>query len=270
MIAAETVTVRAGDRALLDRVSVEARCGEVLAILGPNGAGKSTLLRALSGEREPDAGRVCMGGRRLSAWTLVERARVRAVVPQESALAFPLSVLDVVLMGRTPHVQRRETVHDEHVGWLALQAVGLSTFATRRYPTLSGGEKQRVHLARALAQIWDARGERYLLLDEPTSGLDIAHQHEALSLLRRLAHDLSRTAVAVVLHDLNLAAQYADRILLMRGGQAVACGSPTVVLTEENLRRILGVEAVIVPHPRAALPLVVPLSGNALAMEKIE
>ncbi len=270
MIAAESVTVRARAKVLVDRVSVEARCGEVLAILGPNGAGKSTLLRTLSGERQPDGGRVRMRGRLLSDWRLRERARVRAVVAQESVLAFPFRVLDVVLMGRTPRVERSDSAHDEHIAWLALQAVGLGTFAARSYPTLSGGERQRVHLARALAQIWDASSERYLLLDEPTSGLDIAHQHEAMALVRRLAHDLARTAVAVVLHDLNLAAQYADRILLLRGGHAVATGTPSAVLTADNLRHTFGVEAEIVPHPRAAMPLVVPISPTALPMEQIE
>jgi iron complex transport system ATP-binding protein len=135
------VTVRAGGRALLDDVSVEAQRGEVLVIVGPNGAGKTTLLKVLTGERTPDVGDVRMAGRALSDWPLRQRARIRAVVSQESMLEFPFSVLDVVLMGRTPHVEGAERPRDERIAEQALDAVGLLSFAERSYPTLSGGER---------------------------------------------------------------------------------------------------------------------------------
>jgi len=254
------VTVRAGGRALLDDVSVEAQGGEVLVIVGPNGAGKTTLLKVLTGERTPDGGDVRMAGRALSDWPLRQRARMRAVVSQESLLEFPFSVIDVVLMGRTPHVDGAERPRDERIAEQALYAVGLLSFAERSYPTLSGGERQRVHLARALAQIWEPTEPRYLLLDEPTSSLDIAHQHEALTLARRFARE--NGVVVAVLHDLNLAAQYGDRLLLLKEGSTIALGTPSAVLTETNIRRAFGIESVVVAHPRLPVPLVVSLADS--------
>lgn len=262
MLSAHGITVRVGARRLLDDISLDVAGGEVVAVVGPNGAGKTTLLRVLSGERRPDAGEVTMAGRSLEKWSLRERARMRAVVSQESVLEFPFTVFDVVLMGRTPHVHRSEDSVDEDVVWRALGRLELMELAHRWYPTLSGGERQRVQLARALAQLGEAPpgGSQYLLLDEPTSSLDIAHQHEAL----RLARDLAKkdTVVVAVLHDLNLAAQYADRLLLLKGGRGIAAGEPEVVLTPANLRAAFDVESVVLPHPRLGVPLVVHVAQN--------
>jgi iron complex transport system ATP-binding protein len=254
---------------LLEGVSLEVRRGEVVAIVGPNGAGKSTLRRALCGEVELSGGEVRMSGRTLAEWTALERARVRAVMPQESTLAFPFTAFEVALMGRLPHLRGAEGARDYEIAFLALEAVEARHLAERLYPTLSGGEKQRVQLARVLAQIWeptssDERGgkgagerERFLLLDEPTSNLDLAHQHSTLAVARRLAFE--GVGVLVVLHDLNLAAQYGDRIVMLKDGGIAYTGRPHEVLTREAIREVFGVEAVVTAHPSVDCPLVVPI-----------
>jgi iron complex transport system ATP-binding protein len=257
MMTVESVTVRVSSRVLLDDVSFEAKAGEVVAVVGPNGAGKTTLVRVLSGERIPDRGRVLMAGRSLADWSVRERARVRAVVSQESTLEFPFRAIEVVLMGRTPHVARSESRDDHRIAWAALEAVDLADRAHQSYDTMSGGERQRTHLARALAQIWDAPAERCLLLDEPTSSLDIAHQHETLELARSFSRE--RCAVVAVLHDLHLAAEYADRIVLLKTGCVIAQGSAAAVFTEDHVRDAFGIESTLVAHPRLAVPLVVPI-----------
>jgi iron complex transport system ATP-binding protein len=257
VIAAESVTVRAGGKLLLDAVSFEAKAGELVAVVGPNGAGKTTLVRVLSGARSSDGGRVVMGGRALSEWPLRERARARAVVSQEHTLEFPFRAIEVVLMGRTPHVERSESETDRRIAWEALEAVDMSERAYQSYDTLSGGERQRTHFARALAQIWDAAHERCLLLDEPTASLDIAHQHETLAFARGLSRQ--RCAVIAVLHDLHLAAEYADRVVLLAGGRVIAQGTPSHVFTEEHVRAAFGVDCTVVRHPRLDVPLVVPI-----------
>ena len=167
MIQLTDITVQIGDATLVEGVSAGIRPGQLTAVVGPNGAGKTTLLRVASGELAPSAGTVQMDGQALDALPPRDQARRRAVLPQQSHLPFAFSVLEVVLMGRTPHLQGAESTRDWQIAEAALETVGMSAFATRAFPTLSGGEQQRVHLARALAQIWTppATGERYLLLD---------------------------------------------------------------------------------------------------------
>jgi iron complex transport system ATP-binding protein len=167
MLAARRVSVRAGGATLLDGVSLAVRPGEILCVIGPNGAGKSTLLKVLCGDLGAAAGEVRMNGRPLRDWSLRERAKTRAVLPQETALGFPLPVFEVVLMGRSPHLRGVESAHDRDIAREALRLVEADHLARRAYTTLSGGERQRVQLARVLAQIWeagDARSTRYLLL----------------------------------------------------------------------------------------------------------
>ncbi|MEW5967326.1 MAG: heme ABC transporter ATP-binding protein [Pseudomonadota bacterium] len=235
MIYASHIRVARGGRNLLDDVSLSARAGEVLAILGPNGAGKSTLLKVMAGEFAPDAGEVALGGRRLRNWLPVELARVRAVMRQDTHLEFAFTAREVVMMGRYPHCERHTTARDWDIVDDALAAADAGHLAARPYPRLSGGEKARVQFARALAQVWPGDTEaRLLFLDEPTAALDITHQHSLLV----LARDLSRAhcfAVIAVLHDLNLAARYADRIALLDQGRVAALGTPAEVLTPEQL-----------------------------------
>ena len=264
MIALGDVTVRMGAATLLERVTTEVRSSQVTAVVGANGAGKTTLLRVACGELAPTEGGVQMDGVPLAALGAREQARRRAVLPQQSRLGFSFPVLEVVLMGRTPHLDgRAETARDGHIARAALEAVGMTDFAERSYPTLSGGEQQRVHLARALAQIWeppapDAPGEsnRYLLLDEPTASLDLQHQHGVLAVARRFAAE--GVGVLAVLHDLNLAAQYADHLVVLAGGQARAQGTPTEVLTPEIIQSAFGVPVLVQPHPCRVCPLVIP------------
>lgn len=234
------VTVRRGGRAILDGVSCAFHRGRFTAILGPNGAGKSTLLRILSAELKPDEGVVAFDERSLGEWSPADLARRRAVLPQESALNFPFRAGEVVMLGRMPHSPRGETARDREIVREALQQVDMLHAINRIYTTLSGGEKQRVHLARALAQIWEDQGSsRTLLLDEPTSSLDPSHQHSTLALARGLAD--SGVTVISILHDINLALAYADDVLLIRNGRVAAAGPVDATLTETLIHEVFGV-----------------------------
>ena len=239
-----------GGVTLLDDLSLAVGPGELVALLGPNGSGKTSLLRALCGELPPAAGDVLLEGRSLSAWAPRERATRLGVLPQASRLAFPFTALQVALLGRTPHVERRESRRDHAVAREALHRAGVASLAARDYLRLSGGEQQCVQLARVLAQVWDApaQGGRYLLLDEPTASLDLRLQHALLALLQQLAAE--GFGVLVALHDLNLAAQYAGRVALLRAGRLAADGAPSQVLTAERIRRIWGVDASAGRDPR--------------------
>ena len=265
MLRCERVWVNRGGRSVLRDVTVELPVGSVVAVIGPNGAGKSTLLRTLAGELHPIRGEVTMAGRPLSAWTLRERAQRRAVLPQESALAFPFSCLEVALMGRTPHHRADADPHqrldDQLIARAALELVGLGGRLQDSYHTLSGGQRQLVHLARILAQIWEpaADGQRYLLLDEPTASLDLQYQHLVLSRARWLSRQ--RAAVLAVLHDVNLAAQYADQLILLKDGAVVACGTPAQVLRPALIREVFGIAVTVVGS--ATQPLIVPLIAEA-------
>lgn len=248
---------RVSGRDLLQSVTFGLGGGELLAVLGRNGAGKSTLLRHLTGELGKRG--VQLFGQPLREHAPADLARRRAALPQQTPLTFAYEVLDVVLLGRIPH-GRRETGEDREVARAALAQVGLPGFEHRNILTLSGGEQQRVHLARVLAQLWadpatPGPPPRVLLLDEPTSSLDLAHQHATL----RLARDLCAQGVGViaVLHDLNLAAQYADRILLLSGGRVTALGTPEEVLTPELIEDAYGHRVAVTPHPCLKCPLVV-------------
>lgn len=258
LIEAKNISVEIHSRRILEDVSLQLKCGEILAVLGPNGAGKSTLRKILCGDLEPSGGEVSMNGKSLAGWSLPERAKIRAVLPQDSSLNFPFTVLEVVLMGRAPHLSGAESEKDYEIARAALRAVEELDLEDRIYPTLSGGERQRVQLARVLAQIWEADGDepRYLLLDEPTANLDLAHQHGALKIARRFA--LENAAVLVILHDLNLAAQYADRIMLMKAGKIVAEGKPKEIFTEKIIRETFDLPISIIEHPQLKFPLIIP------------
>ena len=256
MLALEDATVRIGRATLLDGLSLEVAPGEVVAVVGPNGAGKTTALRLLAGETAPSSGRAVLDGRPFDLEDGL--ARRRAVLPQKSALAFGFSALDVVMLGRTPH--RSTRAEDRAAASRSMHAAGVAGLAGRRYPSLSGGEQQRVHLARALAQLDGTEGPRYLLLDEPTSALDLAHQHAVLRVARRQAAD--GVGVLAVLHDLNLAAQYADRIAVLAGGRLVAVGTADAVLTPSVVRCAFGISVVVTRNPCAACPMVVPTADD--------
>lgn len=260
VIEARDVVLRLGGRTLLSRVSLHARPGEVHVLLGPNGAGKSTLLRTLSGELLPDAGEVHLAGASLQRWTPRERARLRALLPQENTVCFGFTALEVTLLGRFPHHDGFPGRRDERIVMQALSRVDAAHLVHRVYPSLSGGERARVQLARTLAQIWEPwQGHpRCMLLDEPIASLDVVHQHQTLGLIRALARG-EGIAVIAVLHDLNLAVQYADRVTLLNGGAVHASGPTREVVTPAALRECFGLEARLVQPPEASHPLVLPL-----------
>ncbi|UTW09226.1 heme ABC transporter ATP-binding protein [Pseudomonas benzenivorans] len=253
MLRAQNLAVRRGSRTVLQGIDLELRPGEVLGVLGPNGAGKSTLLGALCGELPADNGRVWLDRRGLDDWPGDERARRLAVLPQSSTLNFAFRVEEVVAMGRLPHASGR--LRDAQVVAEALRAADAEHLVGRSYLALSGGERQRVHLARVLAQLWPGGAGQSLLLDEPTSMLDPLHQHTTLQATRRFAEQGG--AVLVILHDLNLAARYCDRLLLLAGGRAHVQGTPEQVLRAEPLQAVFGLEVLVQRHPERGHPLIV-------------
>ena len=245
-------------------LSLEVPAGATTAVLGPNGSGKSTLLRLLLGVLRPSGGSVEFGGRPLGGWGREALAREVGVVPQGEEAAFPMSVRELVAMGRYPHLGpwRRERDTDRRAVEEAMRRCDVLDLAARAVPTLSGGERQRARLARALAQ-----EAATLALDEPTAALDVAHEMAMFELLR----DLGRAGKTVLLvtHSLNLAARYADRLVLLDGGRLAAEGSPAQVLTRETVERVYGWPVEVVPHPGpgpdAGAPQVVPLAGDQCA-----
>jgi iron complex transport system ATP-binding protein len=235
---------------LIKNVSLQIASGEMVAIIGPNGAGKSTLLRLLTGYLPPSDGQCQLLGKNLKSWQPQALARTRAVMRQYSNLAFPFSVSEVIQMGRAPYgaAQKRQALEE------VMAQTDCLSLAQRDYRALSGGEQQRVQLARVLAQLWQPQPTpRWLFLDEPTSALDLYHQQHTLRLLRQLTNQ-QPLAVCCVLHDLNLAALYADRILLLAQGELVACGTPEEVLNAETLTRWYQADLGISRHPETALP----------------
>jgi iron complex transport system ATP-binding protein len=237
-----SVTVELGGRAVVDGVDAVVGEGEWLALIGPNGAGKTTLLRALA-RLVPFSGEIAVRGRLVTELARTELARTVAVVPQEPSTPPWMTVAEYVLLGRTPHLGplAKEGARDRDAAARALSRLDLLPFAERRLGTLSGGEKQRVVVARALAQ-----EAPIVLLDEPTAALDIGHQQQALDLLDGLREETGLTLVAAM-HDLTLAAQYADRMLLLDAGRVVADGLPLEVLTETTIATHYGAAVDVVP-----------------------
>lgn len=250
---AEAVAVRValGRRTVLDGVDLAVRAGEVLALVGPNGAGKSTLLAALAGDLAPAGGEVRIGGRPAGSWAAGELALRRAVLPQEAALSFPFPVAEVVRMGRAPWAGTVREAEDEAAVAQALAVTETAGFAGRPFPALSGGERARAALARVLAQ-----RTGLLLLDEPTAALDLRHQELVLRVCRERA--AAGVAVVVVLHDLGLAAAYADRVAVLHGGRIAAAGAPAEVFGGELLSRVYRQPVEVFPHPRTGAPVVLP------------
>jgi iron complex transport system ATP-binding protein len=240
---------------VLDDVSLSVERGATVGILGPNGSGKTTLLKMLAGVLRPDAGVVRLGGTAIGAMRRAAVARRIAVVPQETHPAFEYTVLEMVLMGRYPHMRAFEIEgpDDLRLAREALAATGTAGLESQSFETLSGGEKQRVVIAAALAQSADV-----LLLDEPTASLDLAYQLEIAALIGRLNRERGCTLVLST-HDLNLAAAVCDRLVLIRDGRTVASGCTADVLTPENIRRTFDVEAEVSRHHAAGHLVVVPL-----------
>jgi iron complex transport system ATP-binding protein len=241
MLKMRNVSFSAGKAQLLRDVSLDAAAGEVLAVVGPNGAGKSTLLRLLAGELSPTNGEVLIDGKPLKSYGAAALALKRAVLPQQTILTFAFSALEVVLMGRNPHLKDGwPNKDDEQIAQRAMEHTETTSFAPRKFPSLSGGEQARVTLARVLAQ-----EAPLLLLDEPTSSLDVRHQEQVMATARRLA--VAGACVLVILHDLNLAAAYAHRIAVLHQGSLVACDVPAAVLQPELLKEVFECDFDVLP-----------------------
>jgi iron complex transport system ATP-binding protein len=260
MLRIENLFVSYGPRRVLHDVSLQVNSGEVTALIGPNGAGKSTLVRAVSGVIPLDGGTIRTNGDNLAVMPPMQRARYLAVVPQAVSLPPAFTVWETVLMGRTPYLNflGQTSASDEDMVRRALQRVEALDLAERRVGELSGGEQQRVLLARALAQ-----STPILLLDEPTAHLDLQHQVSLMEMVRQLAHRDPLTgagglAVLAALHDLNLAARYADRVALLVAGEIKAAGTPRQVLTPELISAAYHLPVQVVPHPFADALLVLP------------
>lgn len=251
-LVAEGLSYRAAGRTVVYDVSLSLAPGELVALIGPNGAGKSTLLRLLTGFLRPDAGRCLLDGKALETWSTQALSRQRAVMRQQTQLGFDWPVEAVIGMGRSPWTAQPEAQIVSEV----MQLTGCQPLAGRQYGALSGGEQQRVQLARALAQLWcDGAPRGWLFLDEPTSALDLYHQQHLLRLLKRLTAD-GDLHVCVVLHDLNLAALWADRIVLLHEGRIVSQGTPPSVLKADDLARWYGAQVHVGQHPLNATPQV--------------
>jgi iron complex transport system ATP-binding protein len=250
MIKVENVTVRAGTKILLDGVSAEFHPGKMNLIIGPNGAGKSTLIKVLCKQLSPVTGSIWLDGKNLKDQSDEGLSKVRAVLSQNIDLAFPLSVWEIVMMGRYPHFMGRPGANDERATEEAMRFFDVWDMADRNYMTLSGGEKQRVHFARVLSQIWfpTPGRPRYLMLDEPLTFLDVHYQFQFMNKLVELLSDKELVVIGVV-HDLNLAARFADVILLLNKAQVLRQGTREEVLTRDNILKAFQLTPVIQQHP---------------------
>lgn len=259
MLAAGGLRVAYGGGVVLDQVDLRVRAGEWVTILGPNGSGKTTLLRAIGAYLEPLAGSVHVDGRPAASYRREELARIMAAVGVNVPGDFPLAVSEFVMLGRIPHAPGWGSPgsRDHQAVARALEQTGTATLADRSLDQLSAGERQRALVARALAQ-----EPAVLLLDEPTVHLDICRQVEMLDLLARLRAATGLTILAV-LHDINLAALYSDRLVLMRDGRPVAAGPPARVLTAETLEAVFGCRVAVQPHPLRPVPQVLVIPGEA-------
>jgi len=250
----EGLTVFYGKRCALQDITLEIPRGQVMALIGPNGAGKSTLIRAASGILPLQSGKIRTNGDEFTALPPMQRARYLAVVPQAVALPPAFTAWETVLMGRTPYLNflGQTSAADEDIVRRALQRVDAFDFAERRVGELSGGEQQRILLARALAQ-----ATPILLLDEPTAHLDMQYQVALMQTICQLAHE-DNLAVMIAMHDLNLAARYADSIALLVQGRLESVGSPAYVLTTERISQAYHLPVHVVPHPFQQVPLILP------------
>ena len=261
MLTASNITFRVGDKALISDVSASFAAGKLHLIIGPNGAGKSTLIKVLARLLRPQTGKVEYERADVSQSSETELAKRRAVLSQAIEVAFPLTVREVVMMGRYPHFGGRPGPTDEQIVDEVMAHFDVTEFSYRHYQTLSGGERQRVNFARVLAQLWrDGSADvaaccRYLFLDEPLTFLDIRHQIDFMKKVRAFAAAPDIVTVGVV-HDLNLAARFADHIVLLNDARVIASGAPAEVLTAEQIQTVFGVRPTLVASEDSGMHLI--------------
>ena len=253
MLQIQNISVNIHSKSILTDVSFDVDEGEMVALCGPNGAGKSTLLRVISGELKQTTGSVALKDTAIEQWKPLKLAQMRAKLSQESVLTFAFLAQEVVEMGRFPY---HDAVNSTEVVESCMRQVGIEHLAHRQYTSLSGGEKQRVHLARVLAQLHSDKSEtKLMLLDEPTSALDVLHQEVVLELAHKLAKERNYTVI-VVLHDLNLAAAWADRIVLLKDGMYRYDDVPHRVLTPQIIKEVYGIDSLVLTHPQTGRPII--------------
>ncbi len=255
MIEARELSYRTGRKDLLKGVTFDVRPGEMLAIIGANGAGKSTLMKLLCRELRPSGGRIHLRKKDLSLYKVIELARMRSVLAQQNTISMSFTVRELVLMGRYPHFENKPAAGDYGIVRQVLEETGITHLAGREYNTLSGGEQQRVQLARVIAQIWDVP-QGFLFLDEPTNGLDLLYQQQILAIARSMAD--RGFCVVCILHDINFASRYADNILILKDGKTIAYGPPSEVINCDNIYSAFCVKVKLMDHVDFKCPLVIP------------
>ena len=255
MLIADSLTFEIGRKTLLRDVSFSIRPGELLVILGANGAGKSTLLRMLSGEKKPGKGNIKLNGSDLHSFSPAELALRRGVLNQQNILNIAFTVQEVVLMGRYPHYKNSPSTGDLQIIDEVMKLTGITEFADRSYLTLSGGEQQRVQLSRILTQIWDVPNA-LLLMDEPVASLDLQYQQQTLAIAKMLTK--RGFMVVSILHDINLAGQYADRILMLKNGRKWYDGTAAEVLSGKNIYEVFEINSDVYTNPRTLKHFFIP------------
>jgi len=259
MIGIRELTYRIGKKELLHNLSFEVKSGELLAVLGANGAGKSTLMKLLCREINPTSGQIYLRGCDLQSYKLPELAKQRAVLSQQNTISISFLVHELVMMGRYPHFDQYPAEADVVIVKQVMVETGITHLSGRDYNTLSGGEQQRVQLARVLAQIYDCK-DACLFLDEPTNGLDLRYQQQVMELARSLAD--RGYCVICILHDINFASRFADKILMLKEGRKVAMGTPVEVISCENIHETFSINVKLMPCEGYSCPLVIPATSN--------
>lgn len=255
MLIADNISYETGKRMLVRDVSFSIRPGEMLVVLGANGAGKSTLLRMLSGERKPSKGSLTLHHKEVSHYSPPQLALKRAVLNQQNVVNMAFMAAEIVMMGRYPHYQNDPSPKDRQICEEVMKLTGTTHLSERSYLSLSGGEQQRIQLSRILVQIWDVP-DALLLMDEPVSGLDLQYQQQTLA----IAQALSKKGFMVIsiLHDINLAAQYADRILMLKNGRKWYDGTASEVLNTKNIYEVFEIDSEVFTNPRTLKPFFIP------------
>jgi len=255
MIEVKNIHYSAGNTKLIDDVSFNVQPGELLAVVGANGAGKSTLLKLLCKEINAAKGEIYIRQRPIGTYKLDGLAKFRAVLAQSNTLSISFKVHELVMLGRYPHFDNNPTEDDIRIVKAVMEETGITEFANRDYNTLSGGEQQRVQLARVIAQIYD-QPQGLLFLDEPTNGLDLLYQQQILVLARNLAD--RGYCVVSILHDINFASRYADNVLILKKGKRIAFGEPREVITCDNIHQAFNIQVRLLNDEEFKCPLVIP------------
>lgn len=261
MLSVSNLSLTHQKTAILRGVNLTVQAGKVSALIGPNGAGKSSLLKCIAGQYDKFDGKVSLQGKCTKHWSSTDLAKVRAMLSQQTQLSFDLSVLEIVQFGRFPYLKSESPKQSKMIAEWCLDQVGMASFASRKMLSLSGGEQQSVHFARVLAQLYSPNDlqTKLLLLDEPTASLDIAQKHNLLQSVVRAVQQFGY-ATLMVAHDINLAAQYADQLILLKKGHLMAQGKTNQVLTREIMQRTFGVDVLIQSHPISQCPQICPLA----------